>query len=72
MEQELSVTGGARVVQELGRHDAVGVHVGHGQHGGDGTYTGKGFHQGSFLKSVRVPVTAAAAAMAGLSRCVRT
>ena len=65
---------GARLLQVARRDDLVGVDVGPGDGQRDGIEAGEAFHGGqrsSVRTSVRRPVTAAAAAIAGLMRCVR-
>src|SRR6202035_4696359 len=65
----------ARLAQEAGRYDLVGVDIGIGDRRRNCVELSEFFHPHaparSLRTSVRRPVTAAAAAMAGLTRWVR-
>ena len=64
------VSGAARQALKTARHDHAGVEFGNVEWRGYGGNYGKGLHDQSVRTSVRRPVTAAAAAIAGLMICV--
>src|SRR5262249_34128804 len=68
--EELPVAGPLDSLQELLRDDLVGVDVGAVEHGDAALDPAHGLHASS-RTSTKWPETAAAAAIAGLTRCVR-
>ncbi len=70
VEEELPVARALDPLQELLRDDLVGVHVGAVEHR-DLARDAPQFVHASSRASAKCPATAAAAAMAGLTRCVR-
>ena len=74
-EEQRTEAGSLDLLEIAGRNDQVGVDVAPVEHGQTAAVGDEGFHcllfKISCRTSVKWPVTAAAAAMAGLTRCVR-
>src|SRR5204862_3835648 len=73
VEKELCPAGSLDPLQELLREDLVGVDVGAVEDGGLALHAPDGFHAGTAWRartSTKWPASAAAAAIAGLTRCV--
>src|SRR6185295_6911616 len=71
VEQVLAVAGALDGFQELLRDDGVGVDVGAVERRNESIQHGEFFHQRQLRTSTKWPAIAAAAAIAGLTRCVR-